>query len=547
MAWAMLAALAAIAGVALYTYLAYRRAASELVIERDRQLAILSGARLREELTNFTDILEEAARDPGLIRGRIAQQRQALAGMSSRLAVFDGGVILLDNFGRVRGAVPGQPAITGQNRSDRDYFYQLLSSSNPFFSDAITDGPDGAWVVVLSVPVRGEQNEFSGVLAGMFRLGESTVSAFYANIVRLRIAQTGSTYIVDGNGRIIYSSDASRVGQMLPAQDSPAGKLSGESGAMRARDETENDVLLAHAPIPGTNWRLVIEDDWQLLTSTTSSYANLFLVTFGVGLVIPAVGVVMLVGRQNAHLNEQDDLEFEERIQRAIQKALLPVNLPVLPGWEVRGFHSPGRDGGRDFFDCSILPDGRLLLTVGQVEALGLAGGLQMASVRANLRGAAQHGMTPAEALSRCGSVICAEIRGGGGMSCVMAILDPVSGRLQASRAGDLPALVSSANGTRDLGSGGGLLGESVLARYEDTALVIESEGRAVISSRGLVESTNRQGEPFGTERFRSAVERAPAGAQALLQAIREEWSAFHGGYEPAQDVTLLVIERGRS
>ena len=60
----MVLALAVLAGVAAFTYLAYQQAASELVIERDQQVTYLSAARLRDELLKFSDVLVALARVP---------------------------------------------------------------------------------------------------------------------------------------------------------------------------------------------------------------------------------------------------------------------------------------------------------------------------------------------------------------------------------------------------------------------------------------------------------------------------------------------------
>ena len=46
----MVFTLAGLAGVAVFTYLAYQRAASDLVIERDQQVTYLSAARLKDEM-----------------------------------------------------------------------------------------------------------------------------------------------------------------------------------------------------------------------------------------------------------------------------------------------------------------------------------------------------------------------------------------------------------------------------------------------------------------------------------------------------------------
>jgi hypothetical protein len=50
----------------------------------------------------------------------------------------------------------------------------------------------------------------------MFQLGEPTISAFYANIVRLRIGETGSTYLLDGDSHILYHRRSNPGGEPYP-------------------------------------------------------------------------------------------------------------------------------------------------------------------------------------------------------------------------------------------------------------------------------------------------------------------------------------------
>ena len=53
-------------------------------------------------------------------------------------------------------------------------------------------------MIVVSVPVLGPNGEMVGVLAGLFRLGESRTSRRgYASVVRLRLAGSGNTYIAE--------------------------------------------------------------------------------------------------------------------------------------------------------------------------------------------------------------------------------------------------------------------------------------------------------------------------------------------------------------
>ena len=122
--------------------------------------------------------------------------------------IFDGGVVILDNFGVLVAALPERPEDLGQDWSNREYFRQIVHASRPVFSNILPDGPERAEVIVAAVPILGNQGELIGVLMGMFRTGVREVSAFYGGIVKQRIGENGSTYIVDSHGRVIYHQDS---------------------------------------------------------------------------------------------------------------------------------------------------------------------------------------------------------------------------------------------------------------------------------------------------------------------------------------------------
>ena len=71
-----------------------------------------------------------------------------------------------------------------------------------------------------------------------------------------------------------------------------------------------------------------------------------------------------------------------------LQNAVLPDLSEGVPGWSVATHYSPAsRTGvGGDFFDVIALPDGRLVLFVGDVMGRGVAAAASMAQMRASVR-----------------------------------------------------------------------------------------------------------------------------------------------------------------
>jgi GAF domain-containing protein/HAMP domain-containing protein len=295
-AWTFVPTAIILVAVALVTFTAYQQVTEELVVQRDQDLARLSASQLATELAKYTDLLTALARTSEIYQGDPTAQRDALKKASNRLAVFDGGVLILETFGTVVAAEPERPEALGQDWSNRACYLELLRSRmlrspRPVFSNVVGDGPRGADVVCVAVPITGEQGEFMGIMVGMFRLGAPAGSAFYGDIVKLRIGESGSTYLVDGHGRVIHHSDADRIGEDFSAQPVVQQALSGQVDAIRTRDPEGLDIVASFAPVPGTPWGLVVEESWATLTSGSRGYQQFLLLLLMLGVAAPILVV----------------------------------------------------------------------------------------------------------------------------------------------------------------------------------------------------------------------------------------------------------------
>ncbi len=296
-AWSFFPTTLILLAVALTTFYAYQHVTEDLVIGRNQELARLSAGQLSSGFEEYSRLLENIARTPGLYDGDTPQQRQALLYAANRLVVFDGGVLVLSPQGRVVASQPERPDLMGQDWSAKPFFGQLLRSNAPVFSDITADGPEGADVIMVAVPIIGAMGEERGTLVGMFRLGASTVSAFYGSIVRLRIDDTGTTYIVDGSGRLIYSTGNERIGENISTQPAVQQVLGNKVGYLRTRDLQGRDIMASYAPIPGTPWGLITEDTWATLMSPSQNYRLFLIVLLALGVIVPTFVVMLGMGR----------------------------------------------------------------------------------------------------------------------------------------------------------------------------------------------------------------------------------------------------------
>ncbi len=302
-AWSFVPTAIILLAVALVTFYAYQRVTEDLVIGRNRELTRLSAGQLAADVTQYADLLSSLARTSGIHSDDPATQSAALRQARDRLVVFDGGVVILDSRGTVVATEP-QWATARQDWSDRTYFRQIVRSGGAAYSSIVSDGSGGAEVIVVAVPITNLEGEFKGIIAGMFRLGATEVSAFYGGIVKLRIGTAGSSaagsrvcYLVDAQGRVIYHTDPTRIGHNLSTQLAVQEVLARHVGDLRTRDVNGRPIVASYAPVPGTPWGLVVEENWDALLAPSQGYTRFLYLLLILGVLVPALVVTFAVRR----------------------------------------------------------------------------------------------------------------------------------------------------------------------------------------------------------------------------------------------------------
>jgi PAS domain S-box-containing protein len=251
------------------------------------------------------------------------------------------------------------------------------------------------------------------------------------------------------------------------------------------------------------------------------------------------------MARQQEEAQERQRLEQELHIARLIQQTLLPKSLPGLPGYEVAAYYQPARQVGGDFYDFLRLPDGQLGLIVGDVSGKGVPAALVMAITRTMLQAAYRLG-SPGEILEQVNNTLYRDIPPNMYVTCLAALLDSKTGRLQYANAGhDLPYL-RHADGVSKLRATGMPLGLMPDMNYEQKEITLRLGDSVLLYSDGLVEAHDPQREMFGFPRMQGFVGAHPGGA-TLIDTLLAELGRFTGEeWEQEDDITLVTLQRSR-
>ena len=177
----------------------------------------------------------------------------------------------------------------------------------------------------------------------------------------------------------------------------------------------------------------------------------------------PFVGA--LAGQCAIALERARLYERERSTAVTLQRSLLPDRLPEVPGLELAARFRAGSidaDVGGDWYDVFSLPDGRLVLVVGDVMGKGVRAAAGMGRLRSALRALAHANPLPEAVLSGLDRVFTATEDADQIATLVYLLVNPVARRAAVGGAGHLPLVLRRAGQPPELvdaGSGSTPLG----------------------------------------------------------------------------------------
>jgi sigma-B regulation protein RsbU (phosphoserine phosphatase) len=152
--------------------------------------------------------------------------------------------------------------------------------------------------------------------------------------------------------------------------------------------------------------------------------------------------------------------------------------------------------------------------------------------------------LSPAETLTRTDRVLQPFLASRQNVGLCLAYFDP--GQMRVANAGAIAPVVRNKTGTRMLMDVGGLpLGTYLSSQfpYEDSTIPLAGHDMVILTTDGIIEATNNQGEMYDFERFEAAIAAGPTdSAQAMLDYLLTDWRNFVGQTEQQDDLTLVVV-----
>lgn len=279
--------LLALSLISIYSHQQWMRT---LVEERDLALATVAAQGVEERVARCQAALAGILDGEAIGNGGEVDYSLLLQEMSAQLGVFNGGVALLDGGGELLAARPEATEWTPTVQALGPQIGQVIAGESSLLLATLEQPPSGEpWGALILAGDGGV-----GAVLGVFSLGNCGITQ---TLDDLRLSGEGVAYLVDGDGRILYHPEASRVGTDLLASFQTRRPPVDQAGAGVYRTVTGRDLMLAHVPVDQRGWSVVVEEPWGSLVAPTMRYS--FLAPIVVLLVaLMAFLAIYLVARQ---------------------------------------------------------------------------------------------------------------------------------------------------------------------------------------------------------------------------------------------------------
>ncbi|WAZ25661.1 SpoIIE family protein phosphatase [Streptomyces cinnabarinus] len=235
--------------------------------------------------------------------------------------------------------------------------------------------------------------------------------------------------------------------------------------------------------------------------------------------------------------------DAKNALAHGLQHALLPHELPNLPGVSVTGRYLPATawmDIGGDWYDV-IGTDHGIALVVGDVEGHNVAAAATMGQLRSAVRAFASADLRPSEVVAATNRLLI-DLGPGPLASCCYILLDPATGIAHVVRAGHCPPLLHRPDGRTETVDppGGPLLGIDRDADYPQAHLALSPGCLLALYTDGLVETRDAD-ITTGIDRLRTRLAHADTDSlDKLADALLH--SAKHAPNR-TDDIALLLTE----
>lgn len=332
-------------------------------------------------------------------------------------------------------------------------------------------------------------------------------------------------------GELLYAGQPRLINELNVSKDDPAYEyLEGQSSLMAIphfdQGESTNMVVILRSQMDGFDPEMFPEQVW---------ISNLF-------------------GRatHNLVLREQvqqafDAVDRELKAVAAIQRSLLPKELPKVPGLDLAAFYQTSARAGGDYYDIFPLPGNLWGILIADVSGHGTPAAVLMAVTHSIVHSYPGPAAPPGQMLEyvnqRLSAVYTNDVEAF--VTAFYAVYDPASKTMTYANAGHPPPRVKRCSDDTLLtleGDPALPLGIFPETRYVDQQVQLLPGDQIFFYTDGITEAHNLSGQMYGTDRLDQVLSNCGVSAQGLLNEVDASVEEFTQGQHAEDDRTMVVV-----
>ncbi len=371
--------------------------------------------------------------------------------------------------------------------------------------------------------------------------------------------------LLDEGAKVMANPDGSMVGKSLmeDATDPRVRAIArqyigqGNSGTEIFEDGvTIGETVLKGAlttirpvSLPEKKWWLVISSG---LAEVDAVVDTMFRRAVGWGIFVVVSMTAILVststqlirGRARLERVKHELLTKELSQARAIQLAWLPKQHDAPRGLDLAAVNQPASHISGDFYNWFPLPDGRTVVTIGDVTGHGIAAAFLMSTTQLMVRTIMTRVGDPGKCLEEVNHHLCVQVFNGQFVTMLIMVLDLERNEVLVASAGHAGPLAGEGEGFEPMPVQAQLvLAVEETTTYSTQRFAISPRSSLLLYTDGVIDAQNRAGDRYSEERLQRSLYGRFDNAQVLLDAAVDAINDFRGGREPDDDLTFVAIQ----
>jgi len=253
----------------------------------------------------------------------------------------------------------------------------------------------------------------------------------------------------------------------------------------------------------GEGWFLVVSSDLSSVDKLVRPvFKDLMLWALFLGicifLILFSTSTQLIRSRLRLERMQRDVMAKEMTDAREIQLKWLPKEQCKAQGLEIAALNTPATHISGDFYDWFDLPDGRIVVTIGDVTGHGMAAAFLMASTQLLVRSIMPRVPDAGTCLNEVNRQLCMQTFNGQFVTLLILVIDTCNGTLELSTAGHQAPLMGAGQDFEEMTIEPDLvLGVERDSTYRTQRVDLPSGANLVLYTDGAIDAQSPDGSRF--------------------------------------------------